>query len=316
MDERAAIALQKRGFTAGPVLGAGMEGTVVDLSDGLVAKVWHARTRESLVALLDFGRALSSAPIPFAVSGTLELLEHEGVSVTIERRVEGTPLRLDAQSDPPLASDLEARLMGDALEGLSRASDPRLSALPVLPGEAAFDPAESFGQSLAALVKRRFAATAPLLRASVQGADELVDSLVEKLRAMPPVRLSLVHGDLIPANVLVHADRVTGVLDFGFLSTMGDPRFDAAIAASIFDMYGTHARTSERTLDAHFFQRFEHDPYAYAIYRAAYAVVTHAAYGSDGTDGHFAWCAAMLRRDDVSDAIRRSRCEGPGDRNA
>jgi aminoglycoside phosphotransferase (APT) family kinase protein len=138
------------------------------------------------------------------------------------------------------------------------------------------------------------------------GNDALVEAVVARLRALPPSdQVAVLHGDLIPANVLVQQGHVTGVLDFGFLTTVGDPHFDAAITASIFDMYGPNARFSEDLLDQHFLSRFGHDPHRYALYRAAYAIVTHAYFGSDGTDGHFRWCAQMLRRSDVRDSVLR-----------
>lgn len=303
MDERALTALRQHGFAPTEVLGAGMEGTVVGLAGGLVAKIWHGRPREAVSGLQEFGLALGSAVIPFAVSGVVDLLEHDGVLITIERRVDGAPLRMDAAQDPPPATAREARLMGDALDGLSAASDPRLGVLPVLPGERPFDPAVLFSHSLASLTERRFHSTAHLLRPAVADIDVLVAALVADLRALPMPAASLIHGDLIPANVLVTADEVTGVLDFGFLSTLGDPQFDAAITASIFDMYGVDAQRSEAVLSDHFIARFRHDRRAYGLYRAAYAVITHAAYSADGTDGHFAWCVKMLHRQDVRDAI-------------
>ena len=90
------------------------------------------------------------------------------------------------------------------------------------------------------------------------------------------------------------------MLDFGFLTTVGDPAFDAAVAASIFDMYGPDARATEARLDA----RLDVDPERAAVYRAAYAIVTATCFSSTGEDGHFAWCVAMLRRADVLAALR------------
>jgi aminoglycoside phosphotransferase (APT) family kinase protein len=125
-----------------------------------------------------------------------------------------------------------------------------------------------------------------------------------RLRELPEVgRTALIHGDLIPANVLVAGGRVSGVLDFGFFTTVGDPQFDAAITASVFDMYGPNARRSEDVLSAGFAGRFGHDPARFGLYRAAYAIVTNAYFGRDGTDGHFLWCARMLRRRDVRAAV-------------
>ncbi len=198
--------------------------------------------------------------------------------------------------------------MGDALAGLSNARDPELNELPILPGEAPFTNDDGFASELADLAHRRFTARPDLLRQEISDIDDLVRLLLTKLRALPqPDSMRLLHGDLIPANVLVEGGEVAGIVDFGFLTTLGDPRFDAAITASIFDMYGANARESEERLSAEFAARFDHDPLPYALYRAAYAIITNAHFGTDGTDGtdgHFLWCASMLRRPEIEDAIR------------
>jgi aminoglycoside phosphotransferase (APT) family kinase protein len=41
------------------------------------------------------------------------------------------------------------------------------------------------------------------------------------------------HGDLLPANLLVEGDELSGVLDFGCL-TLGDPACDAMAAWTVF----------------------------------------------------------------------------------
>ncbi len=35
-------------------------------------------------------------------------------------------------------------------------------------------------------------------------------------------------------------------------------------------------------------------------YKAVYAIVTSNIFDPDGTDGHTAWCIAILQRDDIS----------------
>lgn len=296
--------LGEHGRRPGEVLGSGMEGTVVDLSDDEVAKIWHHRTVDELRAVSRFGAALGRAHLPFGTSRATHVLSGNSVAITIERKVPGEPLRRDFESAPPVVDEAGARLMGDALAGLARATSPALAVLPILPGEGAFDPGRSFPDSLADLTERRFAVTGEPLRRDLDDAEGLVERIVTGLRALQPSSpTGLLHGDLIPANVMIERGEVSGIVDFGFLTTVGDPHFDAAITASIFDMYGPHARQSEDILTGKFADRFGHDRTRYGLYRAAYAVITCAYYAPDGNDGHFAWCAAMLRRPDVLAAI-------------
>lgn len=304
VDERILTMLRKHGFTPGKTLGVGMEGTVIDLSSEEVAKVWHGRMGADLESIVRFGAALARSTVPFRTSRALELLEGDGPPITIEQKVHGRPLRLDNLADPPTASDEEARLVGDALSGLAHATDLDLAVLPILPGEPAFQNDRSFASNLANLAERRFNTHPALLRARIGGIDRLAVALLNRLRTLPALRPAcLIHGDLIPANILIENEQVAGVLDFGFMTTLGDPEFDAAIAASIFDMYGANARQSELVLSSAFLARFGHDPVRYALYRAAYALTTYSAYGVDGADGHFLWCASVLKREDIRHAI-------------
>ncbi|MEJ7690534.1 MAG: phosphotransferase [Nocardioidaceae bacterium] len=121
-----------------------------------------------------------------------------------------------------------------------------------------------------------------------------------RLSRVPP---ALVHGDLVPQNILTANGRPTAVLDFGFLSTIGDPAFDAAITASISDMYGPAAARSEALLDEAVIDRFGYDPARLAIYRAAYALITANCFSASGNDGHFEWCVRVLERPSVRAAL-------------
>ena len=87
------------------------------------------------------------------------------------------------------------------------------------------------------------------------------------------------------------------------MTTVGDPAFDGAVTASIFDMYGPRAADTEAILDAAIAGRFGYDPRRLAVYRAAYALVTSNCFSASGSDGHFAWCVRMLQRPQVLDAL-------------
>ena len=161
-----------------------------------------------------------------------------------------------------------------------------MAGLPALPGEPPLGTgtgtASGFATALADLVDRRVARSSHVLRPALPDVDETAAAVTEALRSLPPAPDALVHGDLIAANVLVDAGRPTAVLDFGFLTAVGDPAFDVAVTASVYDMYGPHARETEERLDAVLARRFGHDPVRLDVYRAAYALATSTCFGRPG----------------------------------
>lgn len=298
--------LRRAGLSPQAVLGSGIEGTVVDLGDGTVGKVWAGRAMADLVVLREFhdavarGRPATSA---VALPHVLDLREVDGVPVTIERRLSGEAVwRADGTS--PQLNSRHIDSMIEALAALAAIpGDPAFRTLPLLPGEPPCDPEAPFETELAALVTRRTEWFAHTLRAVVPEVDALVAGTVAALHGLDPATPTLVHGDLIAANVMTDGGRASAVLDFGFMTTAGDPVFDVAVAASIFDMYGPRSREVERELEGAFLSAFAGDHHRCSIYRAAYALTTACCFGDDLSDGHFAWCARMLARPDVREAL-------------
>lgn len=293
------------GYPRARGLGAGMEGAVYALDDDLVAKVWDKRDADELVRLQLFYAAVAEAGPAFRTPLIHRVSRAHGKCFTIEQRLRGTPL----SELNPLKEDVWPKALActlDVLDGLASVRDsPALRGVNVLDENRPFwDGRGGWPKALTALIGRRLDRFGDQLRACVPGLDNKVEKLCSLIGEIPDVTTALLHGDLIPANILVDdAFQVTAALDFGFLSTAGDPAFDAAVTASIFEMYGRRGRWVESAIDAAVAGRFGHPPERITLYRCAYALITSNAYDPRGQDGHFRWCVDIVRRDEVRDLL-------------
>lgn len=287
------------------LLGEGMEGCVYEIDADRVAKVWFNESAASLERVRPFYDALGAGRLPFAVPTMLELIEVNGRRVTIETRFSGTPLARLLDADEVDVDTARIKFV-DVLAGLAgsgRVHQGRDLAVLDEPTPM-YAPDESFADALGRLVKRRRQRFGNSLAPAVEDLDLKTNALVARLHEIDSGTRSVVHGDLTLGNILVDdATTPTAVLDWGFLSTEGDPAFDAAIACAIFDMYGDSALQSELELLSEVESRLGYSHECLLVYRAAYSLATANAYAADGSDGHFAWCVEALNRPDVVDAV-------------
>jgi aminoglycoside phosphotransferase (APT) family kinase protein len=302
---------RRAGYPDVQPLGAGVEGAVYRLGNGTVAKVWGRRRTAELLLWQAFYASLAAAGLPFATPVILGVDEVRGSAVTVERELPGRPLQAWLDTG---ARRLDGRVT-DAILGVLRAlatvpGTAALRGLPVLDERRAFRrDGEDFPGALSALLERRTARFGDLLRSRVPDFDRRYAAVIAGLAALDRRPDAVVHGDLFGENVLVDASgRPSAVLDFGFLTTAGDPRFDAAVTAAIMNMYGTHAGEVTEALTGRLAVDLGHPADVLRLYRAAYAIATSNAFTDDGTDGHFAWCVRQLTAPGVSAAlgVRRS----------
>lgn len=295
-----------RGHRAAHPLAAGVEGAVYRLGEGLVAKVWSGRPPAGFRMMREVHEDIAAHPLPFATPQILASEERGGVFVTYERELPGAPLRRDAGNMPP-ARDLPAHET-DALLTVLRglASVPGSPAMRRLTVQGDDRPLwhghTRFPDALAALVERATSRHGDVLAAAVPGWAVAVEWVTESLRALPDTPDTAVHGDLVPPNV--HVDNAAvpvAVLDFGFFTTAGDPAFEAAVTAAIWDMYGPDAEHHTAELTRLFATALGYDAKVLALYQASYALTTYDLFSPDGSDGHFHWCAALLNRHTVTD---------------
>ncbi|UED86777.1 phosphotransferase family protein [Streptomyces profundus] len=302
-DEKWIDYFAARGHASVAPLAAGMEGSVYALDATSVAKVWAVRSGEELARLRRFYDALAATELSFRTPRITEVLAVDGQFVSVEERLHGTPLdERDAQHPEVLPRGAAAML--DVLDQLGRVDAPALRGLAVLDEEHPFWAGHAtWPEALTALIERRLARFGDVYRSFVPGFDAKVRRMLALVAGLD-VPLGLLHGDLVPPNLLVDDElRVASVLDFGFLSTVGDPVFDLAVTASVYDMYSPAARRTERLVDGLIAERFDAPPERMALYRAVYGVVAGNVFDPLGQDGHFRFCADQLTRPEVADLL-------------
>jgi len=271
------------------LIGQGMEGAVYDLGDGRVRKIWFDRRPDDVRPLKAFLDELP--PLPFRTPRIHEITAGaDGQAVSEEDLLTGTALH---EAGVPEEQAIDAFVAVVGALGTTTAG-PASKALLVL-NQPFWRDDLSWGEALAALVRRRAAESHHHLQRDVPDFDNLLEDVTTRLASIEPDRLSVVHGDICPPNLLMDGPRTAAVLDWGFYSTAGDNTFDAALAAGFFDMYGPEAqRLDNLLLDR--FERLGHDRQRMYLYRAAYAITTATIYDADAGDGHYLWCVGNLNR--------------------
>ena len=281
-------------------LSAGVEGAVFRLGNGRVAKVWNSRTEVEIERLALFYDAVARAGLP--LTPEIQDVGHlSDAAFSIERELPGRPRFPDHTGQSPPLDPRRLHGVADVLSALSAVTpSEEMKLLPILDESEPLRREGSFNAALGQLVARRVDRSLGRTRAAIPAIDELATALVDRLATMGTGPDGLIHGDLIPANILVDGQgSVSAVLDFGFFSTVGAAAFDAAVSAGIFDMYGPHKDASCAAMEKLMRETFGYPQEVLAVYLAAYAMATMTIFGSSEEDGHFHWCVEILRRPDV-----------------
>lgn len=293
---------RSNGFPHARGLDTGMEGAVYTLvPDQLVAKVWVRKTEPELAQLKAFYDALTTEAGQVATPEIKEVRVVNGVPVSIERFLPGSLLQGLMPDDALRANKHAVDAVIQTLSFLrSVRPQPELSRLSVLGEDAPWDIAATWSGAIGSVLDRRLTRYGDQLRNQVPDVGAIREAASRFLASRDDVPLSLIHGDLCGANIMIDASsKPLSVIDFGFLSTIGDPAFDASISSGIFNMYGPAARAIDDQVTAAVSVALDYPRTVLLAYRAVYALLTSNVYSPEGTDGHFQWCVNTLRRDDV-----------------
>ena len=164
--------------------------------------------------------------------------------------------------------------------------------------------ANNWAECLHTLLSNRMNRFDRQLRRHIADLDELLEDVASFIQSRSQVPMALIHGDLYGSNILVDSDLTPlSILDFGFLTMVGDPAFDAAITSSTMDMYGAGALAIDQRITQAFASALNYDPSVLLGYKAVYALITSNAYSSEESDGHFRWAVSLLSRRDIRESL-------------
>jgi aminoglycoside phosphotransferase (APT) family kinase protein len=209
-------------------IGHGGEATVYELTGGRALRVYHGRPHDANEIAAFYG-AIAAAKTTFALPQILEQGEDAGVFYSVDRLIPGRPLH---ELMPKLTGEERAQALASYTDAAFE-----IASLPLVRdeyGEFLRDAdsirAATWHEYLLARMNRSLHES-PWLQDDVPALGAIAAELTERIAGMTPVPKTLVHGDYFPGNVLISDDlTVSGVIDFGPLTVIGDPWLDLASA--------------------------------------------------------------------------------------
>ncbi len=286
-------------------IGSGMEGMIFgSQNSNEIVKIWNSKTLDHLLLLkkfyASFNNKLNGIQTPFIK----EIHQYNGQSVTIEKRLPGTALSNLISLTDPLPSNIAVKALIKAFSEMELITEETMKALPILNDTKTFWSKKSWSESIMSNIKtKRFKFTTQLDR-DIKNLDIILDAIHAFLQNRSEKPLNLIHGDLFPENIHVFENGyLSSILDFGFMSTLGDPAFDVSISSAIYNMYNSCASKHDDFLVDILVDQLGHDKTTLLAYRAVYALLTSHAYDPSGEDGHYKWCIKMINRSDVQSAL-------------
>lgn len=221
--------LQRFGVTSAEQIGHGGDATVYALGADRVLRVLHS-TNSPIARIAAFCDELAGQDAGFALPRVLEHGEIDGTAYSVDRLIPGRPL-IDVL--PELTGDRRQRAFDSYLDSADAIG--RLRIERPLYGEVLADPPLQRSSWTEFLLDRAEAAltiSGGRLASDVPRFGDVIATVRGHIAALPAhVERRLVHGDYFPGNVIIGDDlKVSGVIDFGTLTVMGDPAMDVASA--------------------------------------------------------------------------------------
>ncbi|PZT75878.1 MULTISPECIES: phosphotransferase family protein [unclassified Streptomyces] len=226
--------LAARGLTPADLIAAGTEARVYALGHDRVLKVYADPDQlGALGTIADLYRRFDRTSVPFALPDIQNIEQHGPLLAVTETRLPGTPMgeALDL-TDPTTEHTYLGAVRDFTGLRLSTPLDRRMLLAP--------DPAhrnEDWNAFLLRLLLHKLPKVLTHLRHDVPAVDRTTDLLTARLARPYDGPEGVIHGDLYPDNILVADGHISGIIDFGTFTLLGDPLYDLAGACAYYRMY-------------------------------------------------------------------------------
>jgi aminoglycoside phosphotransferase (APT) family kinase protein len=234
LESRARVVLARFGIGPEQRIAHAGESGVYELDDERVLRVpktdldYYLRRDELCAELSSFG-------LPFALPQLLDSGHVDDVPYTIEARIAGRSLDLML---PELDNERRERALGayaDAALALGTVPLERPWFGELLRNDTLRRP--SWAEYLLARAEVQLARAEQHLRRRVPDLGRVWEAFGDGVSRLGDVGSGLAHGDYFPGNVMIDEDlAITGVLDFGFSTVIGDPRLDLVGASAFLEV--------------------------------------------------------------------------------
>lgn len=232
-------------------LGVGTEAHVYALETDRVLKIYANRGQfDAFDALRDFYDRLDTSAVPWSVPCIHTVARHGDLIAVVEDRVAG--ITMDSHATSTDDAPLEQVYLQTVQQMSKVIVNPPLGRRRLLPAPgSAGTRGNDWNEFITDMVSDRMRTVAPLLRRDIGDIDTRAERLLGRFSDRYEGPDAVVHGDLYPGNILM-TDRatVTGIIDFGTFTMIGDPLYDLATACGFWRMYQPdHATARHRLLD-------------------------------------------------------------------
>ena len=284
-------------------LGKGMQSTVFELDKDYVLKIYGVDIGiKNLKRLKSFYESLDTEDVTFHTPLLTDIKEVGTKLLVTEKKLQGRCPGMDAFKDFP-ATSLKKYLSSyvESLFSIQRIKTSFLNIAEPLDLTGDFFTHKSYKnweELITTALKVKYFKNQDIFDLKVKNAPQLIEKLINKVQSFYVGNNYLIHGDFFPANTMINEDmKITSLLDFGILTTIGDPIFDIALGATFSDMYGqvTHFKIKEFVCGLVKERISKEDYDRTQIYILIYSFISANMYRTnDPTDGHFTWCINNL----------------------